>query len=307
MKIFFRAFLTISRAKIQVATIPHALLGVFLASETLQDIKNQYVLLYVILYFILITMACNINCLYDKDIDARYKTTLSYAIKTLGDKKVKSIIVSEIILAIIFIYLLYLEGFIFSSIFSLFGLLIGFVYSAKPLRLKGRGIISPIPVFVGLYMFPLFGGWFLIKDSLEVNFITFVIGYALINESLTLINTCEDYSEDQKEGIKTWAHIFGLKNTLRVSLIMIFSGSICVIAGLYKHLLSKIFAKQIIPIIFIILFLFGIIISFRDIMDSLKANDLFVSTREYAKKLPFWFIIVRYPLLFSVFFSIPLD
>ena len=55
-------FLIISRAKIQLVSFASATLGITFAAESLQDFLSWDVLAFIILFYVLITFACNINC-----------------------------------------------------------------------------------------------------------------------------------------------------------------------------------------------------------------------------------------------------
>ena len=51
-----------------------------------------------------------------------------------------------------------------------------------------------------------------------------------MNEGFTLVNVCEDYDEDKEEGIRTWAHIFGIRRTILIAVLFSFSGVISIAA-----------------------------------------------------------------------------
>jgi len=297
-------FLTISRANIQVATIPHALLGIFLAAATLEDITTIDNLLYVILYFVLITFACNVNCLYDIDVDKHYKVSLYRGVISLGIKNVKMLTVLEEIMAIFLIFFLYISGYMVTAILSLLGLLAGLGYSAHPFRVKAKGFFSPFPTFIGLYMLPLFGGWFMVRDYLTFPFILFVVGYALMNEGFTLVNMCEDYSEDKKEGIRTWAHLFGIKNTLHIAFAFSLGGLLCIFPLADTVFSGSVGEWDMVSLFFVAIFLIALFTSVSDVWKSFRGHDLQYSSKKYARKMPLWFMATRYPLLLSALFAI---
>ncbi|MFO7990904.1 MAG: UbiA family prenyltransferase, partial [Thermoplasmata archaeon] len=136
-----KAFLTISRAKIQLGTPPHPLLGLILGASAFTDMISTPALLYLALYLLLITFACNINCLYDIDIDKKYKKYMSDAVNTLGKKTVKSMITIEAVAIIIITSYLFTNGYIITSILALSGMIFGYIYSAEPIRVKKRGFL----------------------------------------------------------------------------------------------------------------------------------------------------------------------
>lgn len=298
----FSAFLTISRANIQVATIPHALIGISLAANDIEDILTIFTLLYVFLCILLITFASNINCLYDRDVDRHYKIHLYEATELLGLQTVKYILAVEMIVALIITLFFYINGYFITSILSLLGIGIGIIYSAIPPRVKACGIFSPFPVLFGLYMLPILGGWFLIKDVVNFYFIIFLIGYAFMNEGFVLINTCEDYAEDKIEGISTWAHVFGLRRTLHISFAFALTGILC-LPIIVKKALPFVDIWSMASLLFTILFIIFLVVSARDIYNASK-GDVEKSVKIYAKKMPIWFMSTRYPLFLSIFLTL---
>ncbi len=297
-----KSFLVISRAKIQLGTPPHPLLGLILGASAISQFLSPISLIYIVLYFLLITFACNINCLYDVRIDEKYKKHMSTAVKTLGKNTVKTIILIEAMAILVIISYLIFTGYYLTSLLSLSGLVFGYVYSAEPVRVKGRGILSPFPVLIGLYTLPVLGGWFIFQSTLTLYIVVFCIGYALLNEGITLVNTCEDYKEDMEEGIKTWAHIFSMEKTMRVAFIFTTLGGLLAIIGVilkpvqigwtfYNTYSSILFVGMGIINTFVIIKIGG------DIYEAGSEDDLQISCKKAAKNMPKWFISSRYPLL----------
>lgn len=297
-----KAFLTISRAKIQLWTPPHPLLGLILGSATLTQFASLPSALYLALYFLLITFACNVNSLYDVDIDEKYKQHMSQGVKILGKGTVKVLIAVEAILALALIYFFISRGFLMTSILALSGLLFGYIYSAEPLRVKKRGFFSPFPVLIGLYSLPVLGGWFIFQGSLNLYIVLFTIGYALLNEGLTLVNTCEDYRVDLSEGVKTWAHFFSIKGTLRFAFLFTLVGGLtAVIAVLLKPFYMgwstyTVYSSAVFIGMGVLDTLF-ILRASTDIYGTLREDDLEKACKTSAKKMPQWFISTRYPLV----------
>ncbi len=296
MKDKIKAFLRISRANIQIGTLPHATLGLFLAADSIKSLLNWSVLAYVALYFTLITFACNVNCLYDREVDKHYKFSLFEAVESVGIKKMKILIALEMALSFLLISFLYLRGHSITATLSLLGLFAGFIYSVSPPRVKAKGFLSPFPVLIGLYMLPLLGGWFLFEDSLPFHFILFVIGYAFMNEGFTLVNTCEDYAEDKREGIHTWAHVFGIRNTLATSTIFTVLGYLCFFSLLFASNFEK---ANALSLLFLALFAFTLTFSLKDVLKACYAKSPEESSKKYGRRMPLWFVITRYPLMFS--------
>jgi 4-hydroxybenzoate polyprenyltransferase len=192
MRNSIKDFLVISRANIQIASLPTAAVGVILAVRDVSDLWDISVFLYILLFFLVLTFACNLNCLTDVDVDAKFKKRMSEAVRSLGGGRMRGILLCEALLAAgLIIGLAVLK----KNIIYLLGagaLGIAYVYSAPPLRIKKRGWLSPLPVMFGLYALPPVGGWYLVRGRLSGFILVFALGYAMLMEGITIINTCED-------------------------------------------------------------------------------------------------------------------
>jgi len=294
-------FLIVSRANIQIASLPTAALGVALAAKNWSDILNLPVLLYIILFFVILTYSCNVNCLNDLEVDEKHKNYLSHAVKSIGIPKLKSLMAAELLIAgIIIISLCILKKeIIYLSAFL--GIACGYAYSAPPLRIKKRGIISPLPVTFGLYFLPIIAGWFIVTNQLSAFIILFGAGYALIMQGITFINTCEDYKEDRISGIRTLAHVLGIRKTLLLGSIFVLTGGITdlVLLLFFKINLHDIKAISLVSVLILIIFFFGSIINIsRKLYDISISRNPFALSKKEAFKMRIWFLTTRYPLFF---------
>jgi 4-hydroxybenzoate polyprenyltransferase len=294
-------FLIVSRANIQIASLPTAALGVALAAKNWTDIFNLSVLLYIILFFVILTYSCNINCLNDLEVDEKHKYYLSNAVKSIGIPKLKILMTTELIIAgLIIISLCIIKKEIFYSL-AFLGIICGYIYSAPPLRIKKRGILSPLPVTFGLYFLPIIAGWFIITNQISAFIILFAMGYALIMQGITFINTCEDYEEDRTSGIHTLAHVLGIRKTLLLGSIFVSIGGFSDLAFIlfFKINLYKIKTIPSILALMLIIFFLGSIINIsRNLyLTGISKNPSALSKKE-AIKMPKWFLTTRYPLLF---------
>jgi len=301
-KNFLRNFFIISRLDIQVGTPANSLIGILFGAEKIHDILNLFVLLYLILSFLIVTFASNINCFFDVEVDKRYKKKLSDAVYSIGKNKILIILFMEFIIITLLIIFLYMKGYIITSLLAITGVVLAITYSAPP-RIKKMGYISPLPTFIGLYLFVPVGGWFMVSKKADIYTVLFFLSYLFLNSGFILINVVEDYKEDEEESIKTWAHVFGIKNTLKISFSFILSGSIAVLI-----ILTRILEK--IPSIYALFGLFFIAISFAGIL--ISSFDVYklichhppALIKTCAKKMPLWFVITRYPMALSLFFML---
>ncbi|MCD6542391.1 MAG: prenyltransferase [Thermoplasmata archaeon] len=298
-----KAFLEISRAKLLLGSIGLPLAGLLLgASDNINEFMDLKSLLYILLHYSIIVPACHLNCLCDYNVDRKYKRYMSESVDILGKRLIKVFIVGEFSIAILIILYFVTLGRIATSVCGVLGIISAITYSAEPFRIKKRGFLSPFPVMIGMYTLSPLGGWFVLRDGIDLPFIVFITGYALMNEGFTLVNTCEDYSEDKAEGIKTWAHVFGLKRTLQIAAIFSFCGLLSIIYLGYRIYLSFDGLKDIPDTILLILSAILVLKAAFEVNDVGKGKDLEQRAKLYGKKLAKWFISTRYPVVLTALF-----
>jgi 4-hydroxybenzoate polyprenyltransferase len=300
-----RDFLVISRAGIQIASLPTALLGCALAARDRGELWDPRVLVYVLLFFVVLTFACNLNCLADRDVDARHKKRMSEAVRSLGEKRIKAILAVEAALAVALAGLLAVlkKDAIFCAGAATLGL--AFIYSAPPLRIKKRGWLSPLPVAFGLYALPPLGGWYLMRGSLNTAVVVFALGYALLMEGLTIVNTCEDHPEDEAAGVRTLAHALGIRRTLVLGAWLTGAGGIGAI-GMIVAIVGEAGGWSnppgSIPLIvagaFAAYYGISVISAVRALGRLARTRDPAAECKLRSALMPAWFLKTRYPLLF---------
>lgn len=287
-----------SRAKIQIASLPTATLGILLAAENGAELIDFSVLLYIILFFTVLTYSCQINCLNDLEVDEKYKKYLSNAVKSLSIPTLKKMMVVELsISGLIIVLLCFLEKNMIYS-FAILGIISGYVYSAPPFRIKKRGVLSPFPVMFGLYFFPIIAGWFIVNGRLSFYIILFGAGYALIMQGITFINTCEDFEEDRTSGIRTLVHVLGIKKILILGSLSVLTGGMIDLGLLsyrFKPSIIGIFPSTAVLVLSI--FFLGTIVNIANKLCIIgKSSSPLLLCKKYAVKMPKWFLITRYPL-----------
>jgi 4-hydroxybenzoate polyprenyltransferase len=303
MGIRLRDLLTVSRAEIQIASLPTPLIGAALAAGTSSDLLEIGVLLYVLLFFVILTFACNLNCLADRDVDALFKKRMSDAVAAIGTERMRRILAVEAVLAAGLTAALALIRRDPLILLGLAALVLAAGYSTPPLRLKKRGWLSPWPVALGLYALPPIGGWYIVRGNLGFPVLAFALGYALLMEGITIVNTCEDYAEDASLGIKTLAHALGIRRTLTVGAWLAGAGGIVALAGI-----AAVFAPpgqrppvRLAVAAALMVYYFGNVVSvFRTLRGLSRSADIEGETKLRAKSMAGWFLKTRYPLLLLV-------
>lgn len=303
----FRDFLTVSRANIQIASLPTALIGPALAARRLPELWDMRVGIFVLLFFVLLTFACNLNCLEDREVDARHKRSMSRAVASLGAGRVRSILAVEALAAVglgVALAIITARGawVVGAGVFA--GLALAVVYSAPPWRLKKRGWLSPLPVMLGLYALPPAGGWFLVRGGLGAGIVVFAAGYALLMEGLTLVNTCEDHPEDEASGIRTLAHALGLRRALSAGAWLAGGGGVAALAAVVLISTASpgtpAYPGPVIMAVIALLaafYLVAVASAVRVLRALARTEDPAAACKARSKLMPTWFLETRYPLL----------
>lgn len=291
-----KAFLRVSRANLLLASIGHPAVGLFIGATSLNALFTWEVPFYIALHYSIAFFACNLNCLCDYKVDKHYKKYMSDSVDIIGRTNLKILILIEFLVSIAIIALFIINGYYIVSILGSIALIVVYMYSAEPFRIKKHGLLSPLPIII-LYTLPALGGWLIYRNYLTLYFLLFLVGYVLMNEGFTLVNTCEDFSEDKKEGIKTWCHVLGLKKTLKIAFIFSISGILC-IAGLSLKLYQNSWELIYLPALILIMFTTYLIIKASfEVRAVYISENLEKQSKIYGKKLQKWFLTTRYPLM----------
>ncbi|UCF07705.1 MAG: UbiA family prenyltransferase [Thermoplasmata archaeon] len=292
-------FLVISRAKVQTVSFASATLGIFLGADSFNEVLSWDVLVYVLLFYTLITFACNINCFFDVNVDKLRKRELAAATLHFGKTRMGVILFSEALMAILLSLFLLFYGHWEVALLSLLGLYFGWAYSSPPLRIKGKGAIGPLPIVLGVYVLPIVAGYLLVDKVLTFTFLGFVAGYAIMNLGINLVNTCEDFSEDRKLGIRTIAHTLGLRSTLDLAFFSTLLGGalamLCLLGRGYDIIIIS-FPGSSLAILFFATSVMTVFMTSKEILVVGQAHDLERSAKKHAIKMPKWFVITRYPM-----------
>ncbi len=246
------------------------------------------------LFYLVATFSCNINCYYDVDVDSLYKKRLSEAVGTLGKRRLKVIMSVEVAVALAISAILALHGHVITSLLAVTGLFFAWAYSSPPMRMKGHGLWGQFLVNTGIYVFPILGGYLVVRNSIPLNVWLFVLFYALMNTGINLVNSAEDYEEDRKAGIKTAAHSLGLKRTMYLAAALMLGGYLPLLAllGDFYHRGSwSAFIGLFLLIGFEALFISDVI---RSIF--LGKSGMEQRAKDCGAKVPKWFVITRYPI-----------
>jgi len=224
--------LRIRRPEFLVAEIPIALVPALIvapAGELVTWGSAQIAMILVLLFH----YGDMVNCLVDRDLDLTYKTRTAEAVFGLG----RSNVIVQIFVTAILAMLLTIDlGLRLDRPWIIpwvaCGLVLGWQYSARPLRLKARGILQ-IPalaacIFVGpMLLVP--AAW---VDIPPFALVELIVAYAAMQQGLILVNTAEDLREDSAFGLRTSAVRLGPVGSMAVAALLVGAGGIAVMIWL---------------------------------------------------------------------------
>lgn len=289
---YISSFLRVSRWQIQLVSFASVLIGPLFASNSVDDIISLDVLLFGVLFYSVVTFACNFNCYHDVEVDSLRKIYLAHSVKHLG-KKLVSAMILEVFVAVSAIIMLALRGHLLVSILGLTGLLLAYTYSAPSTRVKSKGIVSPLPVILGVYVLPPLAGHMIIDVNISLYFGFFVIGYALLNLGINLLNIAEDHSVDMQTDIRTVSHAMGLEMTAFMSLSTYVVGAMTVIY-VFVIMLEVIWPAMIVFSLCIIT-ISSVGFDISTIFTGKISLENAIQNK--AGRLPIYFVVTRYPMV----------
>jgi 4-hydroxybenzoate polyprenyltransferase len=232
---FLRDMLIIRRVEFRIAEIPIVAMPALLVNKNFAPLKTQSFWEGVLIFFFLFAFGDMINCLADRDLDAKYKPHLSRAVYNLGVPFVtfQVILWAVVALAVAGHVSWMLHRWQLLAL-TAFGLALGAAYSVEPFRLKGRGIAQLVCLWLIIFVGPmlmiatLFGTW----PTLEL--VAFAMAYGAVQMGIILVNTAEDYPEDREAGVRTVIVALGLSRGIVLAAALVTAGA----AGLLVTLVT---------------------------------------------------------------------
>jgi 4-hydroxybenzoate polyprenyltransferase len=230
---FLRDMMIIRRVEFRIAEVPIVAMPALLVNQDLAPLKTQTFWEGVLLFFFLFAFGDMINCLADRDLDAKYKPHLSRAVYNLGVPFVTFQVVLWAVLALVVAaHLSFLLQRWQLLALTAAGLAMGAAYSVEPFRLKGRGLAQLaclwLIIFVGpmLMIATLFGTW----PSIGV--LAFAMAYGAVQMGIILVNTAEDYPEDRDAGVRTVIVALGLVRGIGLASALATAGAVVMLVTL---------------------------------------------------------------------------
>ncbi|HLZ13285.1 MAG TPA: UbiA family prenyltransferase [Candidatus Acidoferrum sp.] len=302
---FLRDMLIIRRVEFRIAELPIVAMPALLVNTSLAPLQTQTFWEGVLLFFFLFAFGDMINCLADRDLDAKYKPHLSRAVYNLGVPFVtwQVILWAALALAIAAHVSWMLHRWQLLALTAA-GLALGAAYSIEPFRLKGRGLAQLVCLWLIIFVGPmlmiatLFGAW----PSRGV--VAFAMAYGAVQMGIILVNTAEDYPEDRDAGVHTVIVTLGLVRGIGLASALTLlgaAGMLVTLAALYvARAVPSFAAAALLPVTAACIWLTrGIYRLYREVAaSSLDAG--IAKVKLAAKNVPAWVTVVAWTALAAV-------
>jgi 1,4-dihydroxy-2-naphthoate octaprenyltransferase len=181
-----------------------------------------------------------VNCLADRDLDARYKPHLTEAVYGIGIRGViLQATVSAAAAAALAAHLAWLQGRWLLLVSVLAGLLVAAAYSLEPIRLKRRGRWQLGFYWLGLFTGPMLFSALLFSDRASWGVLAVAVAYGMLQTGVILLNTAEDYPEDRQMGVQTAIVSLGLPVGIATALTLTLAGAAALLLSFAALLLSR--------------------------------------------------------------------
>jgi bacteriochlorophyll c synthase len=166
----------------------------------------------------------SVNDYYDRDLDRINEPTRPIPSGRLSEKEAmwNWIIVGMIVIVVSSFFAYYLSGIRGGMIFllSIFGLIMGYIYSAPPFKLKNNVLLSAPAVGISYSFITWIAGNLLYTD-LRIEVIWMAVINALIAIGLIFLNDFKAIEGDRVKGLKSLPVMIGVRGTYLVAFLLI--------------------------------------------------------------------------------------
>jgi 4-hydroxybenzoate polyprenyltransferase len=164
---------------------------------------------------------------YKLDLKDKRKKHLVNAMDRLGRRRVKAFVVTEFLLSLVPLYLMFqIEQKLTLIILWVAGTFLAFAYSTPPIRLKKRSWLEMIAIILVLSVIPMLFVFYTFAPVLTPLFIIFLSGQALTVYSVIVPTEIRDYFTDKPMGVKTMTVRLGLVKASFLSIVLMSVGGI---------------------------------------------------------------------------------
>jgi 4-hydroxybenzoate polyprenyltransferase len=303
---FIKRSLTIRRKEFFVAELPIFLIPVLLCVGNWQVFININFWMGIIAGFLLFNIGDMINCYADRELDAIYKSHLSYAVSKLGKKNIiAQITLSGLIATILTAIIAINTKQLYLIPLTLVGAVVGLQYSIGPLHFKSRGVWQLFCLWGIIFWGPMLYIAIITNGFPSLILLALFAAYGFHQMGIILLNTAEDYTEDKQSGLNTIIVSLGLHRSMRFAVwLIVFSGLLIQIAF---YCLFKMYGLPLYLYPGILIFTGAwlyIVVGFRKIVLKLEGKNEIDATEEIKKngaKVPEWLKLGAYTSLAVAF------
>lgn len=228
-----RDSLVIRRLEYRIAEFPLYAVPILIESDRRHPLPAFRFWEGLLLFGFLLVFGDLINCLYDRDLDARYKPHLSAAVYRLGVRNVAlqaGLAGAAAVLLAGHLAWTLPRWILLPAVPA--GLLLAWAYSAPPLRVKGRGPWQLVWYWSALFVSPMCFAALLVRPLPSAELLWVAAAFATTQTGVLLANTAEDYPEDRAAGVRTVIVALGLARGIRLAAGMVSLGAPLLTGGL---------------------------------------------------------------------------
>ena len=226
---FLADMLRIRRVEYLIAEIPILLIPALVVGGA-DAFDGGYGGAIALLFFLLFNFGDMINCLADRELDARYKTWLSQAVYGLGVDFVRAQVWATAAGALALgAHLSWsLERWWILALVAV-GLALGAAYSVAPARLKGRGLAQLACLWAILFVGPMTLVASALAAAPDPGALVLFAAYGAAQMGVILVNTAEDFPEDRAAGVRTSIVALGLRRGIGLAALLVGVAGACVL------------------------------------------------------------------------------
>jgi len=222
---------SISRPEFIPANLGSLIIGLAWGFDTTSGFSYSLLLMATLSLLVIITVSligAQINTLSDFELDSTdpRKREITQNLRELGPKNAKIAILFELLLSADLVSLLtFMRGQYIQLPIYVSALILTLAYSAPPLCLKGRSILSMISLCLALSVLPAIFIYLTFTNEFSMLFILFLIGQTLTVYSLIIPTETRDYFVDKAMRLKTMAVWLGLSRATLLAIVLLAVGA----------------------------------------------------------------------------------
>jgi 4-hydroxybenzoate polyprenyltransferase len=225
-----KQFSKISRSEFLLPNLGSIIMG--LAWGIHPPLQAMSAVVSVLISFLVINLSSLVgaqaNTLYDYQLDLKdeRKKELTRTLDEFGHKRVRNVIILEILLTLVLVLALtlYLQKPLLLALWAI-GISLGVAFSAPPIRLKARFWIGPITQMLVLAIFPILFAYYSLTSETNLYFLTSLVGLSLTVYGVIVPTEIRDYFGDKAMGIQTLTVRLGLNKAAVLGIVLLAIGA----------------------------------------------------------------------------------